>query len=183
MKTKQFIVIRLIAALAAVLYSGSAFAEISKEVLDSISTPNKVKTSIGTLKFLDGAPYPQTAEKVYPVLHTVEAVAEPTRTTPPGSATAWVSRQPRPVTRRVEPHRGALILILGIMSWMSCPLFGVFAWAMGSADLRKMQMGRMDREGRSLTQAGQILGMVHVVLVIVFLTLFVFSLLLMAVAA
>ena len=41
-----------------------ANAQVSKEVLDSISTPNQVKTSIGTLKFLDGAPYPETAAKV-----------------------------------------------------------------------------------------------------------------------
>lgn len=70
------------------------------------------------------------------------------------------------------------------MSWMSgCPLFGIFAWAMGSTDLRKMQIGRMDREGRSLTQAGQILGMVHIVLTIVLVTLLVFFTLLMAVAS
>jgi len=49
-------------------------AQVSKEILDSISTPNKVKTSIGTLKFLDGAPYPETAKRVYDYLDTMRGV-------------------------------------------------------------------------------------------------------------
>jgi hypothetical protein len=40
-------------------------AHVSKDVLKSISTPSKVKTSIGTLEFLDGAPLPATAQKAY----------------------------------------------------------------------------------------------------------------------
>ena len=49
-------------------------AQVSKEVLDSISTPDQVKTSIGTLNFLDGAPYPETAERVYDYLDTMRGV-------------------------------------------------------------------------------------------------------------
>ena len=49
-------------------------AQVSKEVQDSISTPDQVKTSIGMLKFLDGAPYPDTAEKVYDYLDTMRGV-------------------------------------------------------------------------------------------------------------
>jgi hypothetical protein len=60
--------------MTAVLLAASAYAEVSKEVLNSISTPNEVKTSIGTLKFLDGAPYPETAEKVYDYLDTMRGV-------------------------------------------------------------------------------------------------------------
>jgi hypothetical protein len=36
-------------------------------------TPDTVQTSIGTLKFLDGAPYPETAEKVYDYIDTMRA--------------------------------------------------------------------------------------------------------------
>jgi hypothetical protein len=61
-------------AMTAGLISGSAFAQVSKEVLDSISTPNKVETSIGTLKFLDGAPYPETAKKAYDYIDTMRGV-------------------------------------------------------------------------------------------------------------
>ena len=51
-----------------------ADAQVSKEVLDSISTPNQVETSIGTLEFLDGAPLPETAERVYDYLDTMRGV-------------------------------------------------------------------------------------------------------------
>ena len=53
---------------------GTASAQVSQEVIDSISTPNEVKISVGTLKFLDGAPYPETAEKVYNFLDTMRGV-------------------------------------------------------------------------------------------------------------
>jgi hypothetical protein len=49
-------------------------AQVSQEVLESISTPDRVETSIGTLEFLDGAPYPGTAEKVYDYLDTMRGV-------------------------------------------------------------------------------------------------------------
>jgi hypothetical protein len=78
MKTKKYLLNLFIFAALALFASGllvsTAFAEVSKEVLDSISTPNKVKTSIGTLEFLDGAPLPKTAEKVYDYLDTARAV-------------------------------------------------------------------------------------------------------------
>ena len=52
----------------------SGVSQVSQEILDSISTPNEVETSIGTLKFLDGAPLPETAEKVYNYLDTARAM-------------------------------------------------------------------------------------------------------------
>lgn len=60
-------------ALAVILLAVPAFAQVSPKVLDSISTPNEVDTSIGTLKFLDGAPLPETAEQVYDYLDTARA--------------------------------------------------------------------------------------------------------------
>jgi hypothetical protein len=66
---------KIVTAAAVLLICGGVVsAEVSDKVLDSISTPNKVKTSIGTLKFLDGAPYPETAEKVYDYLDTMRGV-------------------------------------------------------------------------------------------------------------
>jgi len=56
------------------LVSTWAMAEVGPEVLDSISTPNEVNTSIGTLKFLDGAPLPETSEKIYDYLDTTRAM-------------------------------------------------------------------------------------------------------------
>ncbi|MDJ0976716.1 MAG: DUF1254 domain-containing protein [Planctomycetota bacterium] len=56
---------------------GLAFGDggtVSKETLASIMTPDEVETSIGTLKFLDGAPQPETAAKVYDYLDTSRAM-------------------------------------------------------------------------------------------------------------
>lgn len=52
----------------------SATAEVSEEVLNSIQTPNEVETSIGTLRFNDGAPTPETADKIYDYLDTTRAM-------------------------------------------------------------------------------------------------------------
>jgi hypothetical protein len=66
---------RLVVAIAVALFvSLPAGAQVSKGVLESISTPDHVMTSIGRLEFLDGAPYPETAEKVYDYLDTMRGV-------------------------------------------------------------------------------------------------------------
>lgn len=48
--------------------------KITAEVLNSITTPDQVHTSIGSLDFLDGAPLPETAAKVYDYLDTMRGV-------------------------------------------------------------------------------------------------------------
>src|SRR5262245_10868443 len=62
----------------------------------------------------------------------------------------------------VVPHRGGLILALGLLGFIvNCPIFSLLAWTMGSRDLAEMRLGRMDRSGEGLTEAGRILGMIH----------------------
>jgi len=63
-----------------------------------------------------------------------------------------------------EPHRGVLILVLGILGLVACAVLGPIAWIMGNTDLKKMDAGVMDPEGRSNTQIGKILGIVGTVL-------------------
>lgn len=62
----------------------------------------------------------------------------------------------------MEPHRGTLILVFGILGLVVCFIFGICAWVMGKADLEKMRTGMMDPEGESLTKVGYILGIVGV---------------------
>src|SRR6266550_5075869 len=65
----------LIANLALLLRVASAAqAQVSKETRDSISTPNKVETQLGTLEFTDGAPSAATAQKVYDNLDYIRGV-------------------------------------------------------------------------------------------------------------
>ncbi len=60
----------------------------------------------------------------------------------------------------MQPHRGTMILVFGILGLVVCLPFGIVAWVMGNADLKAMDAGIMDPEGRGTTQAGKILGIV-----------------------
>ena len=56
--------------LCAALITATAFAQnappkYSAKVPPEIQTPDTVQTRIGTLKFIDGAPDPETVQKVY----------------------------------------------------------------------------------------------------------------------
>jgi hypothetical protein len=74
--------------------------------------------------------------------------------------TQTVAQQP------FRPHRGAVVLVLGILGIAVCFICGIIAWVMGKNDLRQMDVGIMDPSGRGLTQAGKICGMVSVIIVI-----------------
>lgn len=73
---------------------------------------------------------------------------------------------PGPV-QNLQPHRGVLILVFGILGLVICVIFGIVAWVMGGSDLRAMAEGRMDPTGEGLTKAGRICGMISVGLTIV----------------
>jgi hypothetical protein len=69
-----------------------------------------------------------------------------------------------------RPHRGGLILTLGILSLVlgCCPLagwiLGGYALSMANQDLVAMASRRMDRSGQGLTQAGKVCGIIGLVL-------------------
>jgi hypothetical protein len=65
---------------------------------------------------------------------------------------------------REQPHRGVLILVLGILSLMVCGVLGIFAWIMGKRDLELIRQGQMEKEGEPLTKVGYILGIVGTIL-------------------
>ena len=71
----------------------------------------------------------------------------------------------------VQPHRGVLILVLGILGLTVCVICGIVAWVMGNTDLREMRAGRMDRAGEGLTKAGKICGIISVIVWIVMIIL------------
>jgi predicted Zn finger-like uncharacterized protein len=102
-------------------------------------------------------------------------------------ATAESAAEPPSVSRRVppteeavsglagdsaglRPHRGMLVLILGIASAIivCCPLVnwiaGGLAIYFGGADLKAMDRGEMDPSGRGMTKIGWILGIVGVII-------------------
>ncbi|MBC8308942.1 MAG: DUF4190 domain-containing protein [Planctomycetes bacterium] len=67
----------------------------------------------------------------------------------------------------MQPHRGTMILVFGIMSLIVCMPLGIIAWVMANGDLKKMNAGEMDPEGRGNTQAGKICGIISVCLALV----------------
>jgi hypothetical protein len=110
----------------------------------------------------------QPASRVFPALATIN-IASPT-TTAAANPFAEQSAAPMftPSTGRapaayVEPHRGALVLILALLSWfVNCFPLGIAAWVMASGDLHKMRIGQMDRSGEGLTRASMIIAIIHV---------------------
>ncbi len=80
--------------------------------------------------------------------------------------------QAYPVGQPMRPHRGGVILVLGIISLLcSCFVAGIIAWVLANSDLREMNAGRMDSSGRGLTQAGKICGIISVVLTLMVLAI------------
>ncbi len=64
MKLSAYSVSRLLVTLA-LAAPIAVSAQVSRETLESLSTPDRVDTRIGTMEFRDGAPNQSTAEKVY----------------------------------------------------------------------------------------------------------------------
>jgi K+ transporter len=64
----------------------------------------------------------------------------------------------------MEPHRGTTILVLGILSFIICPICGIIAWVMGNKDIPKMEAHTMDPEGLGQAKAGKICGIISVIL-------------------
>lgn len=70
------------------------------------------------------------------------------------------SVRPGPIGGALRSHRGPLILALGILSLIICFICGIVAWIMANNDLAAMDSGTMDPSGRSLTNAGKIVGII-----------------------
>jgi len=88
-------------------------------------------------------------------------------TSPRSRSTAWHGN---------NPHRGGLILTLGILA-ATCNFLlipGIMAWVMGASDLKKMKAGYMDSDGQGITTAGMVLGIIFTLLILVPIALYLF---------
>jgi predicted Zn finger-like uncharacterized protein len=110
------------------------------------------------------------------------AVMAPRQSSPPQeSDNGDIEEDPRPSKRRrlkrgrdYQPHRGTIILVLGILAIVTGLhlILGPIAWIMGNADLKEIHAGRMDPEGEGMTNIGRVLGMVATIIGIVAIVLF-----------
>jgi hypothetical protein len=108
---------------------------------------------------------PAEPAPVEPVQAAAPEAYAPPPPPPPEPPPRLAERSPEmpPGGRYRLPHRGPLILVLGILSLITGCLgliFGPIAWSMGTGDLAAMQAGRMDPQGRELTNAGRICGII-----------------------
>ncbi|MHC4604678.1 MAG: hypothetical protein ACYS6W_15275, partial [Planctomycetota bacterium] len=56
-----------------------------------------------------------------------------------------VLTEAQPVTQQpLQPHRGSVVLVLGILGLVVCFICGIIAWVMGNNDLRQIDTGIMD---------------------------------------
>jgi len=78
MKTKHALTLVLVGlmmiSLATAVWAKSLKMKMTTDIPESITAPDKVKTSIGTLSYFDGVPTDQTVEKVYDYLDRSRAV-------------------------------------------------------------------------------------------------------------
>jgi len=94
-----------------------------------------------------------------------------------------MTQAPPAATMPMRPHRGTLILVLGILGLVVCVICGIIAWVMGSADLKEMDAGRMDPSGRGMTLAGKICGMISVFLVLAIMAIYILMFVILGAAA
>lgn len=159
---------------------GQAYGPVTRDVLDQWVAEGRISDDCRIMCEVDGVW--QDASNVYPVLRPLPkgigpqpVFDNPVIGTPQASPSVPAEGGK---IRIVNPHRGGLVLALGILSWaIGCPIFGIMAWVMGSSDLRDMQRGAMDARGMGLTQAGQIIGMIHAILMLAALVFVVFAML------
>jgi hypothetical protein len=85
-------------------------------------------------------------------------------------ALAYLGELHTPLDEVAVPHRGAIILTLGILGLIFCPfpiagwLLGGLATTKGTDDIDKMNRRGMDPSGRGMTSAGRICGIIAVIL-------------------
>ncbi|MBC8873060.1 MAG: DUF4339 domain-containing protein [Planctomycetes bacterium] len=151
---------------------GQVYGPVSKGELDRWLSDGRISAEC-TLRTEDESDW-RPADEFYGVL-TPRPRGPVARAAPAGPVPTRPAAQTAPSWRADSysvPHRGGMILVFGILSWVfSCPIFSVMAWVMGSSDLREMRAGRMDSRGMGMTQAGHILGLIYTLLWIVVLVI------------
>jgi predicted Zn finger-like uncharacterized protein len=83
---------------------------------------------------------------------------------PPARGSEGDGRRRRRSRAHLQPHRGTLILVLGILGLVAFQPLGIVAWVLGNNDLKEMRAGRMDPEGEGQTNAGRICGMIATIM-------------------
>lgn len=68
----------------------------------------------------------------------------------------------------MKPHRGTLILVLGILGLVICGPLAIVAWVLGTGDLKQIDAGLMDPTGRICGIVGTVLFAISIIAVGIF---------------
>ena len=149
---------------------GRCYGPVSRSELDTWFSEGRIGTTTQIRR--EGQSSWQPASLLYPSLLAVpkEKMGQVAAASQNPFADHDASPHRPPITpgspvSYIQPHRGNMVLTLGVFG-LCCNLLGPVAWAMGNADLKEMNAGRMDPSGRSNTQAGMILGIVGTALLV-----------------
>ena len=158
---------------------GLTYGPISKAELDRWLAEGRVTPQSQVLQ--EGGGQWRQATEIYPQLAAASATSDkpnpfadnaganpytashPVASYSPGYSGAYAPYNPVS-GKYTAPHRGAMVLVFGILSVAFCALFGIPAVVMGLHDLREMKQQRMDPSGRGITLAGTIIGGVGIAL-------------------
>ncbi|MBL9160382.1 MAG: hypothetical protein JNJ70_23065 [Verrucomicrobiales bacterium] len=83
----------------------------------------------------------------------------------------------------MQPHRATLILVMGILGLVLCPICAPIAWVMGNRDIQAMNSGLMDPTGLEQTKAGKICGIIGTILLVLVAIALVFFFVILGFAA
>jgi hypothetical protein len=134
---------------------GQVYGPVDRQALDRWLKEGRIAADCQLRQGEDG-PW-QPAPSVFPQLNPTSPGSSPFAGEPQATRRKSAIHQ--------EPHRGGLILGLGLAGLLvTCPLLTLLAWIMGNHDLRKMREGRMDPSGMGLTEVGRIIGMILTIL-------------------
>lgn len=166
---------------------GSTYGPVPRAELDSWASEGRMTSASQVLR--EGETIWQPAQQLYPFLSAepkpaYSAPSAPAKNpfadpSPAPSQNPYASPQtPGPAVRTgsgliggvyVQPHRGGVILTLGILGLCFCQFLGIAAVVMASQDLKLMNEGRMDASGKGLTTAGMVLGVISIVIFVLWI--------------
>src|SRR5262245_3405922 len=132
---------------------GLNYGPVSKNELDQWVQQGRIVAQSQLLREGDGQWV--WAGKVFPQLGAFTETPPALAGNPYPPPTA-VNSYGWPTSPYREPHRGAVILTLGIVGIFVCDVVSLIAIVMAIVDLNKMSQGAMDPSGRGLTIAGLI---------------------------
>lgn len=153
---------------------GAVYGPAEKSELDAWAKEGRLDSASQVQK--EGEENWQPATELYPSLLPIPVSGASPFANQPASTTNSANPYASPVTSPAvapmgipfggayRPHRGGLILTLSILGILCCQIFSVVAWIMGRADLTEIDAGRMHPDGRGLTQAGMIIGIIGTIL-------------------